>query len=67
MRGSRRAWPWVVLCLAGALAAPFAAGAAPQTSDQQGCINDMNKYGERVVKSQDGAWRRARTARTSTA
>ena len=55
MRGSRRAWPWVVLCLAGALAAPFAAGAAPQTSDQQGCINDMNKYGVRVAKSQNRA------------
>ena len=44
-----------MLCLAGALAAPFAAGAAPQTSDQQGCINDMNKYGVRVAKSQNRA------------
>ena len=28
---------------------------AGQTKDQQPCVNDMNKYGERVVKSQDGA------------
>ena len=28
---------------------------AGQTKDQQSCVNDMNKYGERVVKSQDGA------------
>jgi hypothetical protein len=30
-------------------------GLAGQTKDQQSCVNDMNKYGERVVKSQDGA------------
>src|SRR5262245_31598277 len=55
MGGSRRAWPWVVLCLAEVLAAPIAGGAAPQTGDQQGCINDVNKYGVRVAKSQNRA------------
>jgi Protein of unknown function (DUF1800) len=39
----------------GGLATPFAAGAAPQTSDQQGCINDVNNYGVRVAKSQNRA------------
>ena len=55
MGGSCRAWPWVVLCLAGGLTAPIVAGAVPQTSDQQGCINDVNEYGVRVAKSQNWA------------
>jgi len=33
-------------------------GLAGQTKDQQSCVNDMNKYGERVVKSQDGTTER---------
>ena len=42
---------------AAAVVAAVAAGTglAGQTKDQQSCVNDMNKYGERVVKSQDGA------------
>jgi hypothetical protein len=55
MRRPRRAWPWAEFCLAGVLAAPIAAWAAPQSSDQQGRINDMNKYGVRVAKSQNRA------------
>src|SRR5215468_7256023 len=30
-------------------------GLAGQSKDQQACVNDMNKFGERVAKSQDGA------------
>ena len=30
-------------------------GLAGQTKDQQACVNDMNKFGERVAKSQDGS------------
>ena len=55
MRGSRHAWPWALLWLLGALAPTRAAWAAPQTSDQQGCINDVNKYGAKVAKTQNRA------------
>src|SRR5262249_42994842 len=30
-------------------------GLAALSKDQQSCVNDMNKFGERVAKSQDGA------------
>ena len=45
----------VRLALAGVLLVPAFAGAAAQTSDQQRCINDVNKYGSRVAKSQNKA------------
>jgi Protein of unknown function (DUF1800) len=44
-----------VCALAGLLAIPVPGSAAPQTSDQQRCINDMNKYGTKVAKSQNKA------------
>ncbi len=44
----------IAACLAVAVLAPRS-GLAGQTKDQQSCVNDMNKFGERVAKSQDGA------------
>src|SRR5262245_55318220 len=55
MSRARRVWPLAVLPLAGLLAIPVPGSAAPQTSDQQRCINDMNKYGTKVAKSQNKA------------
>jgi uncharacterized protein (DUF1501 family) len=55
MSRPRRVWPLVALCLAGLPVAPPAAQEAAQSSDQQTCVNDMNKYGLRVAKSQNRA------------
>jgi uncharacterized protein (DUF1800 family) len=44
-----------VLALAGLLVSPGPGVAAPQSSQQQGCVNDMNKSGLRVAKSQNKA------------
>ncbi len=55
MSRARRVWPLPVVALAGVLAIPAPGRAAPQTSDQQRCINDLNKYGTKVAKSQNKA------------
>jgi hypothetical protein len=55
MRRSRCARACAVLCLAVAVAAPRAGGAAPQSTEQQRCINDVNKYGVRVARTQNRA------------
>jgi uncharacterized protein (DUF1800 family) len=53
MRPSR----YLVLCLSTAalLVSARVGHAAPQSSDQQRCINDMNKYGVRVARRQNRA------------
>src|SRR5262245_14539219 len=55
MSRARRVRPIALLVFAGLVATPGQGRAAPQTSDQQRCINDMNKYGVRVAKSQNKA------------
>ena len=52
---ARRVLPLAVFALAGVLAVPVPGRAAPQTGDQQDCVNNMNKYGLRVAKSQNKA------------
>jgi hypothetical protein len=54
MRGSRHAWLCMLACAA-SLGAPRAGYAAAQTSDQQRCLNDVNKYGVRVARTQNRA------------
>lgn len=54
MRPSRHARSYVLACLA-TLALARAGGAAPQTSDQQRCISDMNKYAVRLARTQNRA------------
>src|SRR5262245_16515177 len=53
MGRTRRMRPLALLVFAALLATPGQGRAAPQTTDQQRCINDMNKYGVRVAKSQN--------------
>src|SRR5262245_5529516 len=55
MRRAPRAVPLAAVCLSGLLALPLTGRAAPQSTDQQRCVNDMNKYGLRVAKSQNKA------------
>jgi len=55
MSRSRSVWPSAALVLAGALAGPARAPAAPQTSTQQTCVNELNKFALRVAKSQNRA------------
>src|SRR5262245_6767034 len=55
MRRGPDVWPLAVVCCSAMLAVPPASPAAPQSSDQQRCVNDMNKYGVRVAKSQNKA------------
>ncbi len=51
----RRARPLAALLFGSCLVAPVSGWAAPQSDDQQDCINDMNRYGLRVAKSQNKA------------
>jgi len=55
MRRRSCVWPLAVACVSAMLAVPPTSPAAPQSSDQQRCVNDMNKYGVRVAKSQNKA------------
>src|SRR6266850_2257101 len=54
MRGSRHAWLCTLACAASLMVARRG-GAAPQSGDQQRCINDVNKYGVRVARTQNRA------------
>jgi uncharacterized protein (DUF1800 family) len=47
----------LVVAVAGVIATPMLGRAAPLTSDQQRCVNDVNKSGSLVAKSQNKASR----------
>ena len=55
MSRDRRVRPLATLAFVGLLAVPAPGSAAPLTSDQQACVNDLNKYGVHVAKSQNKA------------